>query len=189
MRLTEIEIDTAVGPYVATVDEAGVLRAARFGAPGSRAASPRAATPHATPPHATPPHATPPHAATVHAALRERLAAYFAGAVDALDDLRVEPDGSPFQRRVWDALRCTRAGETLSYGRLAALLELHDVHAARAVGAANAANPAAVVIPCHRVIAADGRPLGYAWGVERKTWLLRHEAEHAAAAGVQGRLL
>lgn len=174
MRLTEIEIDTAVGPYVATVDEAGVLRAARFGAPGSRAASPRAGSPPA---------------ATVHAALRERLAAYFAGAVDALDDLRVEPDGSPFQRRVWDALRRTRAGETLSYGRLAALLELHDVHAARAVGAANAANPAAVVIPCHRVIAADGRPLGYAWGVERKTWLLRHEAEHAAAAGVQGRLL
>lgn len=169
MNLTEIEIDTPVGPFVAAVDDTGALCAARFVVTGARGA---------TSPDAN-----------AHGALRERLAAYFDGDVHALDALRVDPAGSVFQRRVWHALRRTRPGETLSYGRLAAQLELDDVHAARAVGAANAANPVAVVIPCHRVIAADGRPLGYAWGVARKTWLLRHEAEHARAPGTQGLLL
>jgi len=104
----------------------------------------------------------------------ERLRAYFAGEVRALDDLRVDPQGTPFQKRVWSLLRQIPAGETRSYGQLASALSSHP----RAVGAANGKNPVALVIPCHRVIAADGSLCGYASGVDRKRWLIEHEAAH-----------
>jgi methylated-DNA-[protein]-cysteine S-methyltransferase len=102
-----------------------------------------------------------------------RLAAYFAGDLHALDALALDAGGTPFQRQVWAALRQIPPGETVSYQTLARRIGAPE--AARAVGAANGANPIAIAVPCHRVIAADGRLSGYAGGVERKRWLLAHE--------------
>lgn len=101
------------------------------------------------------------------------LARYFAGDLAALDDIPVELNGSPFQRRVWDALRAVRPGTTCSYADLAR--RIHAESAVRAVGAANGANPVALVVPCHRVIGSDGSLTGYGGGLERKRWLLGHE--------------
>ena len=113
-----------------------------------------------------------------------RLAAYFAGDLHALDAIPLDAGGTPFQRRVWDALREIPPGETISYLTLAR--RIGDPTAARAVGAANGANPIAIVVPCHRVIASDGRLSGYAGGVHRKRWLLAHER---AGTGAQKGLL
>ncbi|MBI5710801.1 MAG: methylated-DNA--[protein]-cysteine S-methyltransferase [Candidatus Eisenbacteria bacterium] len=102
------------------------------------------------------------------------LAAYFDGEVSALDAVVVDMGGTPFQRRVWETLRIIPAGKTWSYSDLA-----HAVgapRAVRAVGAANARNPVSLMVPCHRVIAADGTLGGYGGGLERKRWLLAHEA-------------
>lgn len=105
------------------------------------------------------------------------LEAYFTGELRALDDLAAEPWGSPFERSVWDALRRIPVGSTTSYGALAKALAkaLGRPTAARAVGRANGRNPVSLVIPCHRVIGASGALTGYAGGLERKSWLLRHE--------------
>lgn len=105
--------------------------------------------------------------------LRRQFDAYFAGDVSALDPIEVTIDGTPFQHRVWSALRQVRAGTTISYEELAK--SIGSRNSARAVGAANAANPVALIVPCHRVIRADGDLCGYAGGIERKAWLLRHE--------------
>jgi methylated-DNA-[protein]-cysteine S-methyltransferase len=102
-----------------------------------------------------------------------RLAAYFAGDLHAFDGVALDAGGTPFQQRVWAALREIPAGETISYLTLAR--RIGDPTAARAVGAANGANPIAIVVPCHRVIASDGRLSGYGGGVHRKRWLLDHE--------------
>ena len=99
--------------------------------------------------------------------------AYFAGSLEALAQLPTATMGTPFQRDVWQALRTIPCGQVLYYGQLAE--RLGRPTAARAVGAANGANPLSIVIPCHRVIGRDGSMTGYAGGVERKTWLLRHE--------------
>ena len=107
------------------------------------------------------------------AELTGALAAYFAGTVTALDGLPVARIGSEFQRRVWAALRQIPAGETRSYGQLAAAIG--QPTASRAIGLANGANPIGIVVPCHRVIGSGGALTGYAGGVERKAWLLRHE--------------
>lgn len=107
------------------------------------------------------------------AALVTALAAYFAGDVTALDALPVARYGSDFQQRVWAALRTIPAGETRSYGQLAAAIG--QPSASRAIGLANGANPIGIVVPCHRVIGSGGALTGYAGGVERKAWLLRHE--------------
>jgi methylated-DNA-[protein]-cysteine S-methyltransferase len=101
------------------------------------------------------------------------VTAYFAGRLDAIDALSADGGGTGFQRRVWSALREIPCGRTESYGALA--MRLGDVKATRAVGLANGANPIAIVVPCHRVIGADGSLTGYGGGVERKRWLLRHE--------------
>jgi methylated-DNA-[protein]-cysteine S-methyltransferase len=98
---------------------------------------------------------------------------YLGGALDALDDVPVDLGGTPFQREVWARLRRIRAGKTSTYGRLAA--EMGRPTAMRAVGAANGQNPVGVIVPCHRVIASDGKLQGYASGLERKRWLLVHE--------------
>lgn len=111
-------------------------------------------------------------------AVAEDLAAYFGGEVTALDRLPVRMGGTPFQRSVWSALRAIPAGETRSYGALAAALGTPK--AVRAVGLANGANPVALIVPCHRVIGASGALTGYAGGVARKAWLLRHEGVLAA---------
>lgn len=105
--------------------------------------------------------------------IADRLRAYFAGDIASLAQIRVEADGTPFQRRVWQALRRIPAGQTASYREIAAAVGAPT--AVRAVGAANGANPIAVVVPCHRVIGADGSLVGYGGGLEKKAWLLRHE--------------
>jgi methylated-DNA-[protein]-cysteine S-methyltransferase len=90
-----------------------------------------------------------------------------------IDTLPVETGGTPFQREVWHALREIPCGTTTSYGKLAELIGRPA--AMRAVGLANGANPVAVVVPCHRVIGANGSLTGYGGGIERKRWLLDHE--------------
>jgi O-6-methylguanine DNA methyltransferase len=105
--------------------------------------------------------------------VHDALAAYFAGDVDALDAIRVAPEGTVFKQLVWKALREVRAGETVSYGELASRVGAPG--AARAVGTANATNPVCLVIPCHRVIRAGGVIGNYGFGVDRKRWLLTHE--------------
>ena len=102
-----------------------------------------------------------------------RLEAYFEGELDALASLEVAPDGTDFQRKVWSALRQIPVGATCSYREIAGTIG--QPTAMRAVGAANGRNPIALVVPCHRVIAADGTLGGYAGGLWRKQWLLKHE--------------
>ncbi|HVY98541.1 MAG TPA: methylated-DNA--[protein]-cysteine S-methyltransferase [Dongiaceae bacterium] len=109
-----------------------------------------------------------------------RLKAYFAGDLAAIDDIAAESAGTEFQRKVWKMLRRIPAGETWSYNRLAKRVGRPD--AVRAVGAANGANPISVVVPCHRVIGANGSLTGYGGGLERKAWLLRHEGARVDAA-------
>ncbi|WP_439533764.1 methylated-DNA--[protein]-cysteine S-methyltransferase [Polymorphobacter sp.] len=106
------------------------------------------------------------------------LARYFGGDVGALGGVAAAPAGSEFQQRVWAALRAIPAGETRSYGEIARVLG--QTGASRAVGLANGRNPVALVIPCHRVIGGGGGLTGYAGGMERKAWLLRHEGAMAA---------
>ena len=101
------------------------------------------------------------------------LAFYFDGDLDAVAELAIETNGTPFQRAVWAGLRFIPAGRTMSYGGLAAAIG--RPHAARAVGAANGANPIAVVIPCHRLTGANAALTGYGGGLHRKRWLLAHE--------------
>jgi methylated-DNA-[protein]-cysteine S-methyltransferase len=105
---------------------------------------------------------------------RRALERYFAGDDPRFDALRLDAGGTPFQAEVWRGLRRIPSGETLPYAELAR--RIGRPRAARAVGAANARNPLAIVVPCHRVIGSDGGLGGYAGGVERKRWLLRHEA-------------
>ena len=101
------------------------------------------------------------------------LRRYFAGALDALDDLPLDMAGTPFQQRVWTALRSVTPGKTASYSDRACAIGAPA--AVRAVGAANGANPIAVVVPCHRIIGSNGTLTGYGGGLRRKEWLLRHE--------------
>jgi methylated-DNA-[protein]-cysteine S-methyltransferase len=103
-----------------------------------------------------------------------RIAAYFAGDFASLDGIAIDPGGTPFQQSVWAALRRIRPGETTTYAQLARGIGAPT--AVRAVGAANGANPIWLIIPCHRAIGSDGRLVGYAGGLERKRWLLAHEA-------------
>jgi methylated-DNA-[protein]-cysteine S-methyltransferase len=112
--------------------------------------------------------------AVLHVRKAERvLAEYFDGARRHFDDLSLAPSGTAFQARVWNALLRIPFGTTESYGGLAR--RIRQPRAARAVGLANGRNPIAIVVPCHRVIGADGALTGYAGGIERKRWLLEHE--------------
>ena len=107
-------------------------------------------------------------------AIVDALQRYFTGDIQALDGIEVDPlGGTAFQRRVWEALRSIPAGTTVSYRTLAE--RVRAPKAVRAVGAANGANPVPIVLPCHRVIGADGSLTGYGGGLATKRWLLRHE--------------
>ena len=106
-------------------------------------------------------------------AAREQLDAYFAGELEEFD-LPLALHGTDFQLRVWDQLAQIPFAETISYKELA--LRLGDLKLVRAVGTANGRNPVSIVIPCHRVIGADGTLVGYGGGLDRKRWLLDHEA-------------
>lgn len=105
--------------------------------------------------------------------IRERLARYFGGDLGAFDGVPLETNGTAFQKAVWTALLAIPPGTTTTYGALARSLGAPS--ATRAVGLANGANPIAIVVPCHRVIGADGTLTGYGGGLDRKSWLLRHE--------------
>jgi methylated-DNA-[protein]-cysteine S-methyltransferase len=107
------------------------------------------------------------------AAVKTPLSAYFKGDLDRLGEINWRAGGTAFQRKVWNALPGIRAGSTLSYGALAA--KLGAPRAMRAVGHANGSNPISVVVPCHRLIGANGSLVKYGGGLERKRWLLRHE--------------
>ncbi len=107
------------------------------------------------------------------APLRAALTAYFDGDLDALTRIPWRTGGTAFQRGCWRALREIPAGRTESYGQQAA--RIGKPKAVRAVGLANGANPIGLVIPCHRVIGANGTLTGYGGGLWRKRWLLRHE--------------
>ncbi|MGH7967056.1 MAG: methylated-DNA--[protein]-cysteine S-methyltransferase [Candidatus Binatia bacterium] len=102
-----------------------------------------------------------------------RITAYLQRDFAALDAIPVNTGGTAFQRHVWSALRAIPPGRALTYGELAA--QLGKPAAYRAVGMTNALNPVAIVVPCHRLVGANGSLTGYAGGLERKRWLLRHE--------------
>jgi methylated-DNA-[protein]-cysteine S-methyltransferase len=101
------------------------------------------------------------------------LARYFDGALDALDTLAVDPGGTRLQAELWRHLRTIPAGSTMSYGALARAVGRPG--ASRAAGRAVGTNPIPLVIPCHRIVGADGQLTGFGGGLERKRWLLRHE--------------
>jgi methylated-DNA-[protein]-cysteine S-methyltransferase len=165
LRCTMDRLITPIGALMIAADDAGNLRAALFtededvirrqlrihyGANGFALQSAR--NPHG---------------------LSDVLARYFAGELRAIDALPAKTRGTPFQQEVWHALRAIPCGTTTSYGRLAE--RIGRPAAVRAVGLANGANPVAVVVPCHRVIGANGSLTGYGGGIERKRWLLNHE--------------
>ena len=106
------------------------------------------------------------------ARVRRQLEEYFAHRRTAFD-LPLAPSGTPFQERVWIALRAIPYGTTSSYADLARRIGAPD--AARAVGAANGKNPIPIIVPCHRVVGAHGELTGFGGGIERKRWLLAHE--------------
>ena len=109
--------------------------------------------------------------------VRRAIEAWFDGDARALDGVAVKTGGTDFQRSVWAALRAIPHGQTRTYGQLAAAIGRPK--AVRAAGLANGQNPVAVIVPCHRVIGANGTLTGYAGGLERKRWLLRHEGVDA----------
>jgi methylated-DNA-[protein]-cysteine S-methyltransferase len=159
-----------MGPLLIVTDDRGILRAIEFGAHESR--MDRLLRSHYC--HYTLEEGQAP------VSLKRALEAYFQGNLDALEGVRTATGGTPFQREVWQALRAIPPGTTLSYGHLAA--KLGRARASRAVGAANGANPIPIVVPCHRVIGADGSLTGFGGGLANKQWLLEHEARFASTA-------
>jgi methylated-DNA-[protein]-cysteine S-methyltransferase len=109
----------------------------------------------------------------------DRVRAYLAGDLCAFAGLKLAADGTPFQQKVWKLLLEIPPGETRTYGQLAAEIGSHP----RAVGSANGSNPISIIVPCHRVIGKNGSLTGYAWGLHRKEWLLRHEQSLLRRAG------
>ncbi len=162
--MTELRIDcldTPVGP-VSIAEHGGVLCALHFDPPESLGDPLQQRFPGAR----VREHADP-------CGFRSRLLDYFAGTHDAIDEIPVDTGGTPFQRQVWKALREIPCGETRSYRDIAEAIG--HASATRAVGMANHRNPVGLVVPCHRVVAADGGLGGYASGPETKRWLLVHE--------------
>lgn len=106
----------------------------------------------------------------------DELDAYFHGKLEQFT-VPLDAKGTPFQRRVWAELAKLRFGETSSY--LAIAKKLGDAKAVRAVSTANGRNPISIIVPCHRVIGTDGKLTGYAGGLKRKEWLLKHESQQA----------
>ena len=160
MKLLIDSLKTPVGPFSLAVDEAGQLLAANFSdRPFDLGEVETVKTKN-------------PGGVTA------ALEAYFSGELAAIDDLRVAfARGTEFQLSVWRALREVPCGQTWSYGQLAR--HVGRPAAVRAVGLANGANPVAIVVPCHRVIGADGSLTGYGGGLPRKKWLLAHEGRAA----------
>ncbi|HKJ57446.1 MAG TPA: methylated-DNA--[protein]-cysteine S-methyltransferase, partial [Nitriliruptoraceae bacterium] len=177
-------VSSPIGP-ITIVAAGGAVVAIRFGSPDDVAGSSRDGAPDS--PHEADDGSAAVDGATAGAlAGRERpadravlaeaarqLDEYFAGARRAFD-LSLAPDGTAFQRRVWDRLLQVEHGTTCTYLDIA--MDVGGPTAVRAVGTANGANPIPIVVPCHRVIGSDGTLVGYAGGLDRKRWLLDHEA-------------
>jgi methylated-DNA-[protein]-cysteine S-methyltransferase len=143
-----VHVDTPIGPLGLVASEHGLIRVLWPGEPGAGGSE------------------------TVLAAAAEQLREYFAGTRETFD-LPLELDGTEFQRRAWLALAEIPYGMTRSYGEQARRLGVP--RAARAVGAANGANPLPIVLPCHRLVGADGSLTGFGGGLDVKRWLLQHE--------------
>ncbi|KMN48345.1 methylated-DNA--[protein]-cysteine S-methyltransferase [Chromobacterium violaceum] len=159
-------IDTRFGPVAAWLDARGALLRLLFNPTPEQLAA----------------HACPRDDAAL-AEVARQLAEYQAGDRQTFD-LPLAPQGTPFQQKVWAALREIPYGRTVSYGELALALGCPD--GARAVGRANATNPIALIVPCHRVLGADGSLTGYAGGLPLKAALLRFELERSAPPGLFG---
>ena len=120
-------------------------------------------------------------------AIRNAIVAYFAGRIDALNGIKWRSVGTDFQQTVWRALCDIPVGVTISYGELAR--RIGKPKAMRAVGLANGANPNGLIVPCHRVIGANGTLTGYGGGLHRKRWLLKHEGAAFRDDTAQPRLI
>ena len=162
-RLRLDRLATPIGESVIVTDEAGYLRA--FDWADRDASMARLLRLHYG--------SVVPEPGAAPSNLKRLLRRYFEGDIGSLGAVEWRTAGTPFQRSVWTALTSIAPGETLSYGALAA--KLGRPQAVRAVGLANGANPISVVVPCHRVIGANGSLTGYGGGIERKRWLLNHE--------------
>jgi methylated-DNA-[protein]-cysteine S-methyltransferase len=158
--------DTPTGPMLLVSDEQGRLRALDWADHEARMHRLLNRYYRAAPPVL--------REATRESGAKRAVLAYFEGQLDAIEALPVATNGTVFQRQVWSALREIPRGRTLSYGELAK--KIGRPAAVRAVGLANGSNPIAIVVPCHRVIGANASLTGYGGGLERKRWLLDHEA-------------
>jgi methylated-DNA-[protein]-cysteine S-methyltransferase len=153
-----ITVSTPIGPLALDADDDGICLLSLDGNPPLvSSAQSRAARAHLTD-------------------AAHQLGEYFDGRRTSFD-LPLAMRGTPFQLRVWAALEHIPFGETISYGELARRVGAPG--AARAVGLANGRNPVPIVVPCHRVIGADGTLTGYGGGLDRKRWLLAHESGRA----------
>jgi methylated-DNA-[protein]-cysteine S-methyltransferase len=150
--------DTPLGPLYLTFSAKG-LAALNFADKGGEIAP------------GSPP---PPEMRPMIDAVKRQLRQYFAEGVADFTGLPLDLQGTPFQKKVWGELPRIPRGQTISYRKLAE--RVGSPRGFRAVGQANRRNPVPIIIPCHRVIAADGSLGGYSSGIERKAWLLRHEA-------------
>ncbi len=162
-------VKTPLGGFILVVDEQGRLRAADFAdceSPMRKSLDRRfGSSDYRLSPGRVP------------AIIKTALAAYFSGRLGAIRRIAVQTGGTPFQDAVWTALRAIEPGAPLAYSTLAH--RLGRPRSARAVGHANGANPFCIVIPCHRLVGVDGALTGYSGGIERKRWLLDHEALHS----------
>jgi methylated-DNA-[protein]-cysteine S-methyltransferase len=158
MARSAVQIDSPVGP-LRLVTDAGSLVELELPPPREEA----------------PPPPTQPADRELLDEAAAQLADYFAGRRTDFE-LPLALDGTDFQRRVWAELCQIPYGDTISYGQLA--LRVGKPGSARAVGLANGRNPVAIIVPCHRVIGSDGKLTGYGGGLDRKAWLLDHEAAH-----------
>ncbi|MCB9012284.1 MAG: methylated-DNA--[protein]-cysteine S-methyltransferase [Actinobacteria bacterium] len=155
------ELDTPIGVVTVVASEEGIREVVLPG-DGTAVAGPELRTLEADDPRA----------AHLTAALAQ-LGEYFGGARTTFD-VPLDPIGTEFERGAWDVLRGIPYGETISYGEQAE--RMGDRRKARAVGGANGRNPIAIVVPCHRVVGADGSLTGFGGGIEVKRWLLDHES-------------
>jgi len=162
-RLWLDRLATPIGEALIVIDDAGILRA--FDWADRQSDMTRMLRLHYG--------SLAPERGTAPASLRLSLCRYFEGDLGCLATIEWRTSGTSFQRAVWKALTMIAPGDTLSYRALAA--KLGCPRSIRAVGLANGANPISVVVPCHRVIGADGSLTGYGGGLERKRWLLTHE--------------